>query len=101
VAAGYGLKDSKDSLRLAEELRVEADEDQNKNLNVLPRSCHESAENLEKDRHYYEAEGVFPKRLIDETARRLRAFEDKNLWKDLAIDPEKIGKMIIEYVHYG
>jgi glutamine synthetase len=101
VAAGYGLKNSKDSLKLVEKLHVEADEDQSKNFNVLPRSCYESAENLEKDRRYYEADGVFPKRLVDETAKRLRAFKDKNLWKELASDPEKIGKMIMEYIHYG
>jgi glutamine synthetase len=101
VAAGHGLKNSKESLKLAEDLHVEASEDEGKNLEVLPRSCSEAAGNLERDRHYYEADGVFPKRLIDETVKKLTAFEDKNLWKELSSRPEKIEKTITEYLHYG
>jgi glutamine synthetase len=101
VATGYGLKNSKDSLKLAEDLHVEAAENERNNLEVLPRSCSEAAKNLEKDRHYYEADGVFPKRLIDETVRKLRAFEDNNMWKELSGKPEKIEKTIMEYIHYG
>lgn len=101
VAAGYGLKNSKESLKLAKDLHIEAAENEGKNLEVLPRSCSEAVENLERDRHYYEADGVFPKRLIDETVRKLRAFEDKNIWKELSSNPEEIEKTIMEYIHYG
>jgi len=101
VAATYGLKNSKESLKLAEDLHIEAAENRRKNLEVLPRSCDEAAENLDRDRHYYEADGVFPKRLIDETVKKLKAFEDKNMWKDLSSRPEKIEKTIMEYMHYG
>jgi glutamine synthetase len=101
VAAIYGLKNSKESLKLAEDLRVEACRNGNKNFKVLPSSCDESAENLAKDRRYYEGEGIFPKRLIDETVKKLRAFEDNNTWKELSSNPEKIEKTIMEYIHYG
>ncbi len=101
VAASFGLKNSKDSLKLAENLHIEAAENEGKKLRALPRSCSEAAENLEKDRHCYEAGGVFPKRLIDETVKKLRAFKDKNMWKELSSNPEKIEKTIMEYIHYG
>jgi hypothetical protein len=31
----------------------------------------------------------------------MRAFEDGNMWKELANNPEKIEKTIMEYIHYG
>jgi glutamine synthetase len=101
VAADYGLKNSKDSLKLAEDLHVDAAESKNKDLKVLSRSCSESAENLEKDRHYYEANGVFPKKLIDDDVKKLRAFGDKYMWKELSSKPERIEKTIAEYIHYS
>lgn len=101
IAAQYGLKNSKDSLKLAKDLHVEAAEKESKNLKVLPRSCNEAAERLEKDRHYYEANAVFPKRLIDETVKKLKAFEDRNLSKESSRNTERIKKTIIEYIHYA
>jgi glutamine synthetase len=101
VAACYGLKNSKDSLKLARDLHVEAAEKEQRKLNALPRSCGEAAERLDKDRSYYEANGVFPRRLIDETVKKLKAFEDKNVWKELSSNPERIKKTILEYVYYG
>jgi glutamine synthetase len=101
IAADYGLKHSKESLKLAEDLHVGAGENGNKNFKVLPNSCSEAAENLVKDRHNYEGEGIFPERLIDETVRKLRAFEDNSMWKELSSNPERIEKTIMEYIHYG
>jgi glutamine synthetase len=101
VAASFGLKNSKDSLKLAKDLHTEAAENEGKKLRALPRSCSEAAKNLEKDRRCYEAGGIFPKRLIDETVKKLRAFKDKNVWKELSSNPEKIEKTIMEYIHYG
>jgi glutamine synthetase len=101
MAADYGLKNSKESLKRAEDLHVGAGQNGNKKLKVLPSSCSEAAENLEKDRQDYEGEGIFPKRLIDETVKKLRAFGDNNMRKELSSNPEKIEKTIIEYIHYG
>jgi glutamine synthetase len=70
IAADYGLKHSKESLKLAEDLHLRAGENGKKNLKVLPNSCSEAAENLEKHRHHYEGEGIFPRRLIDETLKK-------------------------------
>jgi glutamine synthetase len=101
VAADYGLKNSKESMRIAENMHVEESESERKNLKALPRSCNEAAANLDKDRLYYEAYEVFPKKLIDETAKKLRAFNDRNMWRDLPNKPEKLEKTIIEYLDYG
>jgi glutamine synthetase len=101
IAADYGLKNSKESLKLAEDLHVGAGGKGNKNLKTLPSSCSEAAENLVKDRHNYEEEGIFPKRLINETVKKLRAFGDNNMWKELSSNPERIEKTIMEYIHYG
>jgi glutamine synthetase len=101
VAADYGLKNSKDSLKLAEDLHVETAEKENKSLEILPHSCREAAENLEKDRHYYEANGVFSKRLIDQTVKKLRDFQDENMSKELASKPGKIEKIIMKYIYYS
>ncbi len=101
LAAGNGLENPKESLRLAEDLHVESGETMADKLDLLPRSCFETAENLRRDRSYYEANGVFPHKLIDETIRKLKAFEDENMWRDLNGKPERIESSIAEYLHYG
>jgi glutamine synthetase len=101
VAANYGLENSKQALKIAEGLHVEAVGRELKNLKALPMSCSESAENLEKDRQFYEANGVFPRRLIDKTVEKLEAYGDQNLWNEISGKPEQIEKMIMGYLHYG
>jgi glutamine synthetase len=81
MAAGYGLKNLKESLKLAETPHVEATENKDKDFKILPRSCSEAAENLEKNRHYYEADGVFPNRLTDETVKNSEPSKTKTLGK--------------------
>jgi len=101
MAANYGLENSKQASKIAENLHVEAASRELKKLKALPMSCSESAENLEKDRHYYEAHRVFPRRLIDKTVEKLQAYGDKNLWNEISGKPEEIEKIIREYLHYG
>jgi glutamine synthetase len=101
VAANYGLENSKQALKIAEGLHVEAAGREPKKLKALPMSCSESAENLEKDRQFYEANGVFPRRLIDKTVEKLEAYGDQNLWNEISGKPEQIEKIIMEYLHYG
>lgn len=101
LAAKYGLENSKEVLKIAENLHFEGDSCKKKVLRVLPRSCYESAKMLEKDRMFYEANSVFPKKLVDKTIDRLRAFKDKDLWKNLAGKSEKVEDVLEQYLHYG
>jgi len=100
MAADYGLRNHKEALKIAEDLYVEA-RDNRKQLNTLPRSCSESAENLEKDRQFYEADGVFPRKLIDKTIETLKSYKDKTLWKQLADKPDEIENVLSQYLHHG
>ncbi|MDI6847776.1 MAG: glutamine synthetase family protein [Candidatus Bathyarchaeia archaeon] len=101
VAVDYGLKNHEEALKIAEELHIEGNVAERKMLKVLPLSCSESAENLEKDRRFYEADGVFPKKLIDKTIEKLKFYKDKNLWEKLAGKQDEIEDVLGQYLHYG
>jgi glutamine synthetase len=101
LAAEYGLRNGKESLKVAENLHVEAADGERKGLKALPCYCSESARNLEKDRKLYEVDGVFPKRLIDKTVDKLRAYKDGSLKKMVTEKPEEIEKLIRQFLHYG
>jgi len=100
LAANYGLENSEEALRIAENLHVEF-EGKRRKLKVLPLSCNEAAKKLRADRRFYETDGVFPKKLIDRTISKLKAYKDKDLRKVLAEKPEKIESLLKQYVHYG
>ena len=100
LAIKYGLENSEETLKIAELTRIE-EGTKKKRLKSLPKSCYESANNLRKDRRLYEINGTFPKRLIDKTIEKLKAYKDKDLWKNLTEKPEKIEKMLEQYLHYG
>lgn len=97
VAANYGLEDP-EAIKIAEKLHIEGKQSRSK-LKILPRSCSESANKLKKDRHYYEANGVFPKKLIDKTIEKLQAYRDKDLWKNMINKPQKINKLLTQCLH--
>jgi len=99
VAVRYGLENAEESLRIAEELHFERKH--GKRLKSLPKSCNESASHLKKERKYYEAEGIFPKVLIESTIKKLKAYKDKDLAKKLKEEPRKIEELIQRYLHYG
>jgi len=101
LAAEHGLRNSEESLKTAENLHVEAGGRDLEDLKILPCCCNESAHNLERDRKVYEEDGVFPKRLINGTIDRLKAYNDGNLKKMVTENPDKIEKMIQQYLHYG
>ncbi|MDI6805114.1 MAG: hypothetical protein QMD20_00440 [Candidatus Bathyarchaeia archaeon] len=66
--------------------------------------CPAPATNLQKpkkDKKYYEADNVFPKILIDKIIDKLKAYKDKDLWKNLADKPEKIENLLKQYLHNG
>lgn len=100
VAVNFGLKNPGEALKIARRLQVESG-NQSKRLEALPTSCSESANNLEKDRHLYEANGVFPRKLLDKTIEKLRAYKDADLWKKVSDRPREMQKMLTQYLHCG
>ena len=101
IAAHYGLEKPDESLKIAKQLYTVQGKTKNKNLKALPRSCSESAVNLEKHRHCYEAHNVFPKTLIDKTIETLKSFKDRSLQNSKTSKPEEIDKILSRYLHYG
>jgi len=101
LAVEYGLKNPGEAMEIADGLRAESLVERNKKYRVLPLSCVEAAKNLEKDRKYYEADGVFPKRVIDGVISRLESYKDRGLWKNLADEPEKVEELLREYLDCG
>jgi len=101
IAAEYGLNNSEETVRIAEDLHVDGAGDRSQKLQDLPRSCAESAANLRRQRHFYEANRTFPRKLIDSVLRKLEAYGDKNLWKALSAKPEMFETLVTQYMHYG
>jgi glutamine synthetase len=101
VAVNHGLKNRRQSLNLAKELNIDQIAKTRKTPRVLPRSCIESSQNLERDRQLYEVDSIFPKELIDKTIEKLRSYRDKNLWKELASKPDEIDRVLSQYLHHG
>jgi len=101
AAVDYGLKNPGEALKITKELHIEEAANERKPLKVLPRSCSESAQNLEKDRQLYEADKVFPAKLIDKTVETLKFHRDKNLRQELAGKPDEINAVLRQYLYHG
>jgi len=101
LAVEYGLKNPKKAVKIAEDLNAEKIVKRNRKHKVLPLSCSESAKNLKRDRSYYEADSVFPKRVTDGIIIKLESYKDGNLQKKLANNPEKIEELLLHYLNCG
>ena len=73
----------------------------NKPLKALPQSCSEAAAYLQKDRKYHEAEGVFPKTVIDATIKKLKSYNDRTLLTKVETDSQRVEGSLTEFLHYG
>ena len=71
------------------------------NLAVLPDSCAASADCLEQQRQVYEAYNVFSPAMLDGIISNLRSYNDANLRRDLAGDPERTLALVQKYFHCG
>ena len=101
VASLHGIE-MPGALEMADQLYVEGNIFRNvptQQLQQLPASCVESAERLKSKREIFEANGIFPVRLIDYTIETLTAFQDKNLSRDLEGNPEATRELVIKYIH--
>lgn len=101
IAVNYGLEHAEEASKTARDLHIEAAPGRQKKLRVLPVSCGESADSLEKDRGSYEEGQVFPKELIDNTVAKLRAYRDRDTLKEVSQKPRVFEKMLNKYLHYG
>jgi glutamine synthetase len=106
VAARHGIE-MKDALEYAEKTYVDVNifEEKHKStvsrLQQLPYSCWHSAEYLEKQRHIYEAHGVFPPHMIDGLIRYLKKFNDQDLRESIKDNEKEIMKLVNAYLHCG
>ncbi|MFP3985414.1 MAG: glutamine synthetase beta-grasp domain-containing protein [Candidatus Bathyarchaeia archaeon] len=100
IAAEYGLRNPKKAMKIAEDVNIDKKSRTTKKHKVLPLSCSEAANNLKRDRKYYETNGVFPKRVIDGVISKLESYNDKGLWKKLE-KTKKVEDFLWKYLHYG
>lgn len=104
VSALNGIRRS-DALELAERLYVDVNifrpefKERLASLKRLPASCYESAEVLEQKRNVFEADGIFPKGLIDARINGLKSFNDKGLSERIFGKTEEIRKLVEQYLH--
>lgn len=108
TAARIGLEmDPKEALKIAEATYVDVNIHEKKNeaklnsLAQLPTSCHESAEELLKNRKFYEEKGVFASSLIDGKIEQLKAFNDQNVRTEIKNHPQMMMEMVHNYYHCG
>jgi glutamine synthetase len=101
TAVEYGLTNSEETLQIAEESHVEKTVKKRRSFRRLPQSCSESAGNLERDRRYYEADGVFPRTVIDATLKKLKSYRDATLLQKLRTDPQKAEELLLKHLHCG
>ncbi len=106
VAARHGLT-MPDALKLAESSYVDVNifdhehKDKVSTLNQLPVSCSDSADSLLNQRAVYEALGVFTPSMIDDIARKLKSFDDKDLRARIGNNKDEILKLVETYFHCG
>ena len=70
-------------------------------LNHLPASCVESANCLEKQRAFYEKYGIFSSAVIDGFIKKLKAFNDTTLRKDVEGNEEQVTELVKKYTNVG
>ena len=96
VAARRGLNDPK-SLKVASRLNA----DDHDKFEQLPSSCAESADELKRERTSFEADGVFPRELVDAVIDQLRSYDDAKLMKKAAKDDEVREDLVRRFWHVG
>jgi glutamine synthetase len=101
LAANWGLVNSKESTKIAEDLHARSMPEEEQKFRTLPRSCNESALCLTKDRSLYETDGVFPEKLVNRIVNNLKNYKDRNMWRNVAEKPEELQKILTQYLHYG
>ncbi len=104
VAARHGLE-MENALKYAEErysaVNIFTDAIKGVEYKQLPTSCDEAADALEEQRAIYEKYNVFSPALIDGTKKMLKAYNDKNLRKEMDNKPQELFQLVQKYFHCG
>ena len=104
VAVRKGLE-SKTSLKFAQDRFIDVNifHDEHKailkKLSQLPTSCHESAEQLMKQKDELVKFGVFNEAIIEGSCNLLKSYKDKDLSEKLFGKTEAIRKLVMEYIN--
>jgi len=109
TAVNHGLTDN-DALKKAEETYVNVNifHEEHKavadKLKQLPICCADSAAELEKQSKFYTETGVFPQRVLDSLAKKLRSYDDQGLSEKLFALPdnqrlEAIDQLVQKYLN--
>lgn len=104
VAARYGLQ-MENGLEFAKKTYVDVDifEKEHKSkhdeLDHLPTSCVESAQNLDEQKDIYRQYDVFPEDLVISEINKLRSYDDQNIRKEIEEDPDQIMDLVNEFFH--
>ena len=94
-----------DAVKMAEERYVSVnifrDENRDKldQLDSLPASCFESAEELDKQREYFEKDNIFPSGTVDNIIQKLKAYDDKGLSEKIFGKDDEIAELVRQYLH--
>ncbi len=105
MAMQNGIEMKEEGLKKAKELKIEVNifREENKHiadkLEKLPICCFDSADELEKERDFYQKDNVFPKGTIDYFIKQLKSYNDKNLSENLYGKHDEIKKLVEEYIN--
>lgn len=106
IAARHGFE-MQDALKFAEKTYVNVNIHKSENktklkeLDQLPASCCESADELSKHRSIFEKHGVFPAEMIDDIIKELKSFNDLNIRTEIKKNPEKMMELVQTFFHCG
>ena len=106
IAARHGLE-MKDALEFAKKTYVDVNifdakyKKQVSSLKHLPSSCWDSAEALQSQREMYQAEGIFPEKIIDGVIKQLKSYDDKHLRETVKHNEKEVIKLVNRFLHCG
>lgn len=106
VAARHGFE-LKDPLAVAEKTYVdinifdEVHKEKQNQLEHLPTSCVESAENLDKQKDIYMKYDVFPVSVLNFISENLKKHDDKGLISRIQHDEDKVMDLVTKFFHCG
>ncbi|MDR3046383.1 MAG: glutamine synthetase family protein [Bacteroidales bacterium] len=104
VAARHGFE-MEGALEFAEKRYVDVDIHTKENakklteLDQLPTSCWESADQLSSHRDIFEKHGVFNAEMVDDIIKKLKSFKDKNIRSEIEKNPEKMSELVKFYFY--
>ena len=104
IGAMHGLK-MPNAVKKARDLYVDVNIFEKKStkklrsLAKLPASCYDSAECLQKQRAFFEEDGIFPPEVLDYVISHLKSYKDKDLSERLEGKNKEIRELVMTYIH--